>query len=136
MAHNRSVGAALLAWVCDHIDATFEPISNFSLQVRTFPLESKVESFADLSDGFVLSKVLGTCSSRSSSLSLSLLCLRMLTSTYCRGFRPSLCRKRPRAKCQSLKMDQQQEVVRSRIQVLASFHQQKMSGARISYTRY
>lgn len=63
MAHNRSVGAALLAWVTEHFDIPFEPISNFFLQVRTFPLESKVESFANLSDGFVLSKILGTCSS-------------------------------------------------------------------------
>ena len=32
-------------------------------QVKTFPLESQVDSLADLSDGFVLSKMLGTCSS-------------------------------------------------------------------------
>jgi protein HOOK3 len=56
--------------------------------VKTFPLESKVESFADLSDGFVLSKMLGTCSS-GALFTLILLCLRMLTSNSAEDFDPA-----------------------------------------------
>ncbi len=35
--------------------------ADFFLQINTFPLDYKVESAADLSDGFVLSKILGMC---------------------------------------------------------------------------
>jgi hypothetical protein len=35
--------------------------TDFFLQVNTFPLDYKVESVADLNDGFVLSKILGMC---------------------------------------------------------------------------
>jgi hypothetical protein len=36
-------------------------LADLILQVNTFPLDSKVESLADLSDGLVFSKILGGC---------------------------------------------------------------------------
>ena len=66
MAQNRSVEAALLAWVFEDVYISSGQFANSLWQVRTFPLESKVDSFADLSDGFVLSKMLGGCSSGAS----------------------------------------------------------------------
>ena len=39
----------------------FSASANLIAQVNTFPLDSKVESLTELSDGFVLSKMLGEC---------------------------------------------------------------------------
>ena len=61
MAQNRSVEAALLAWVFENHWTPSGQVADLRSQVRTFPLEAKVESFADLNDGFVLSKMLGRC---------------------------------------------------------------------------
>lgn len=54
----------LLRWVChwlgpEHVSASSKSTADRSLQVNTFPLDFKVESLEDLSDGTVLSKILG-----------------------------------------------------------------------------
>jgi hypothetical protein len=121
---------------CIRCSILLVPASNDLPQVKTFPLESQVDSLADLSDGFVLSKMLGTCSSgRPFVLLPPSICLRMLTSNPCRGLRPRLCNKRSGKKRQPFKMADQEEVVRNRLPRITTFHHYPLRWTRLPHAQ-
>lgn len=69
----------------------YKAFSNDVLQVNTFPLDSEIESLADVADGRALSQMLGRC--RTGLLLLYQWMLGLLNPYYCRGPRFRICRR-------------------------------------------
>ena len=103
------LGMALMCYLVLSTTANLIP------QVNTFPLDSKVESLAELSDGLVLSKMLGGC--RTGHFHLSLLLGHILSFDYYRGLRSQIRGLPPRKRYQFVEMAGQEEGPRKRREV-------------------